>query len=50
MPRRSRAAATAATTRIDSLRHQDERANIPPQELRDFVAGDEAAPRTLLPW
>ena len=36
------------TTQIDSLRHRDKRANIPTEELRDFVAEDEAAPGTLL--
>ena len=36
------------TTPVESIRHQDRRANIPTEELRDFVAGDEQAPKTLL--
>ena len=27
---------------VDSLRHQDKRANIPTNELRGFVEGDES--------
>ena len=33
---------------IDSLKHQDKRVNIPTEELRDFVAEDEAEPETML--
>ena len=33
---------------IEALRHQDRRANIPTKELRDFVADDEAKPKTIL--
>ncbi len=33
---------------IESIRHQDKRANIPTQELRDFVADDEDRPATML--
>jgi adenine-specific DNA-methyltransferase len=34
---------------VESLRHRkDERVNIPTEELRDFVASDEAAPATVL--
>ena len=32
---------------ITSTRHQDKRANIPTEELRDFVASDEHAPETI---
>ena len=35
------------TTQIESLRHKDKRANIPTEELRDFVAEDEHAPKTM---
>ncbi len=35
-------------TRVESIRHQDKRANIPTEELRDFVADDELAPTTML--
>ncbi len=34
--------------RVDSIRHKDTRTNIPTEELRDFVAEDESAPRTML--
>ena len=37
----------SAATSIDSLRHTDKRANIPTEELRDFVADDERAPKTV---
>src|SRR5437764_12236122 len=33
---------------ISSVVHADTRVNIPTEELRDFVAEDEQAPRTLL--
>jgi adenine-specific DNA-methyltransferase len=36
------------TASVDSIRHQDQRANIPTEELRDFVAADEKAPKTML--
>ncbi|MEW6672504.1 MAG: site-specific DNA-methyltransferase [Thermodesulfobacteriota bacterium] len=35
-------------TKIESIRHKDKRRNIPTKELRDFVAEDEAAPKTML--
>ena len=35
-------------TKIESIRHKDKRANIPTEELRDFVADDELAPKTML--
>ena len=33
---------------VDSIKHKDKRANIPTEELRDFVAEDESAPKTML--
>ncbi len=33
---------------VEVVRHKDKRANIPTEELRDFVAEDEARPETLL--
>lgn len=36
------------TAAVDSIRHKDQRANIPTEELRDFVAPDEKAPKTML--
>jgi adenine-specific DNA-methyltransferase len=35
-------------TKVESIRHKDKRANIPTEELRDFVADDELAPTTML--
>jgi adenine-specific DNA-methyltransferase len=32
---------------VDSIRHADKRANIPTEELRDFVAEDEKSPKVL---
>jgi len=37
-----------AATQVDSIKHKDKRANIPTEELRDFVAEDERAPKTML--
>lgn len=34
--------------RIDSTKHRDRRVNIPTEELRDFVAEEEASPEMLL--
>ncbi len=36
------------TTQVASIRHKDKRANIPTEELRDFVADEELAPKTML--
>jgi adenine-specific DNA-methyltransferase len=33
---------------ISSLKHNDKRVNIPTEELRDFVADDEKAPKKML--
>ncbi|MFZ5984746.1 MAG: site-specific DNA-methyltransferase [Acidobacteriota bacterium] len=33
---------------VSSVKHRDKRVNIPTQELRDFVASDESAPKTML--
>ena len=35
-------------TKVASIRHKDKRKNIPTEELRDFVAEDEHAPKTML--
>lgn len=42
---RSRAASSAP---IDAIKHKDSRVNIPTRELRDFVADEEKAPKSLL--
>jgi adenine-specific DNA-methyltransferase len=38
----------AAPKKIESIRHKDKRKNIPTEELRDFVADEELAPKTML--
>jgi len=35
-------------TKVESIRHKDKRANIPTEELRDFVADEEQAPKIML--
>jgi adenine-specific DNA-methyltransferase len=40
--------AKTAQTDVDSIRHKDKRANIPTEELRDFVADEEKSPKTML--
>ena len=42
--------ATKENTRkkVESIRHKNKRANIPTEELRDFVADEELAPKTML--
>ena len=48
MPRK-RTPKTTGPTPVESVRHtKDRRKNIPTEELRDFVAEDEAAPKTML--
>ncbi len=39
---------SAAPTKVESIRHKDKRANIPTEELRDFVTDDEVAPKAML--
>jgi adenine-specific DNA-methyltransferase len=31
-------------TKVESIRHNDKRTNIPTEELRDFIAYDKQAP------
>ena len=38
----------AAPKKIESIRHKDKRANIPTEELRDFVADEELTPKTMI--
>ena len=38
----------STATKIESIRHKDRRTNIPTEELRDFVAEEELAPKTML--
>jgi len=36
------------STSVEALKHKDRRANIPAEELRDFVAEDEEHPKSML--
>ncbi|MGO9464100.1 MAG: hypothetical protein ACLQIB_29135 [Isosphaeraceae bacterium] len=38
----------AAPSEVDAIRHKEKRKNIPTEELRDFVAADEAEPAKML--
>ena len=40
--------AKTAKADVDRIRHKDKRANIPTEELRDFVADEEKSPKKLL--
>ena len=44
----SKPASKKAKTKIEALKHKDKRTNIPTEELRDFVADQELAPKTML--
>jgi len=37
-----------SSTPIESVRHKDKRANIPTEELRDFMADEEKTPKTVV--
>ena len=37
----------SSSAKVEFLRHKDRRANIPTEELRDFVADDELAPKIM---
>jgi len=39
---------TPTLTKVEAIHHNDRRANIPTEELRDFVADEELAPSTML--
>ena len=48
MPPKKKNPDSAPTIAVDSLKHTTAtRTNIPTEELRDFVAEDEAAPKTM---
>ena len=48
MPSRSPKGSVKGPTPVESIKHKDTRKNIPTEELRDFIAEDEAAPKTQL--
>lgn len=37
-----------APKKVESIKHKDKRANIPTEELRDFVVDEELSPKTML--
>ena len=45
---KKRTTRTKSNNAVASIRHKDKRKNIPTEELRDFVAADENAPKTML--
>jgi len=47
-PRKTKPATPSLPTPINAHKHADKRANIPTEELRDFIADEEKAPKTVL--
>lgn len=48
MPPKKKSSTPKLPTPIDSVKHADKRANIPTEELRDFIAEEEKNPKTVL--
>ena len=48
MPPKKKPSPPKLPTPVDSVKHKDKRANIPTEELRDFIAYEEKAPKTVL--
>ena len=48
MPPKKKPSTPKLPTPIDSVKHADKRANIPTEELRDFIAEEEKNPKTVL--
>jgi adenine-specific DNA-methyltransferase len=48
MPPKKKPATPKPPTPITAVKHKDKRANIPTEELRDFVADEEKKPKTIL--
>ena len=48
MPNRKKPSTPKLAHPIGSVNHKDKRANIPTEELRDFIAEEEKAPKTVL--
>src|SRR6188474_2616169 len=48
MPPKKKLSTPKLSKPVDSHNHKDKRANIPTEELRDFIADDEKAPKTVL--
>jgi len=45
---RKKTSGAGGSKSIEAIRHKDKRKNIPTEELRDFVAADENAPKSML--
>lgn len=48
MPPKKKSPIPKLSTPINAVKHKDKRANIPTEELRDFIAEEEKAPKTVL--
>jgi adenine-specific DNA-methyltransferase len=48
MPPKKKSSTPKLSKPVDSVNHKDKRANIPTEELRDFIADEEKAPKTVL--
>lgn len=48
MPPRKKTSTPKLATPVESVKHKDKRANIPTEELRDFIADEEKTPKTIL--
>ncbi len=48
MPPKKKSSTPKLSTPIESVKHKDKRANIPTEELRDFIADEEKVPKTML--
>ncbi|GER80472.1 MAG: site-specific DNA-methyltransferase [Anaerolineales bacterium] len=48
MPPKKKPSSPKLSTPIEAVKHADKRANIPTEELRDFIADEEKAPKTIL--
>jgi len=48
MPPKKKPSSPSLPTPVDSVKHKDKRANNPTAALRDFIAYDEKAPKTIL--
>ncbi|MFZ5819761.1 MAG: site-specific DNA-methyltransferase, partial [Chloroflexota bacterium] len=48
MPPKKKPSTPKLPTPIEAVKHKDKRANIPTEELRDFIADEEKSPKTVL--
>jgi adenine-specific DNA-methyltransferase len=48
MPPKKKSSTPKLSQPIESVKHNDTRKNIPTEELRDFIADEEKAPKTVL--